>query len=67
MSFYGILVPAGWWRPLAVVFAVVSLVVLMLFGRSWPVFNFIGASGMNIAILVALLYQHWPPLELFNR
>jgi hypothetical protein len=32
MGFFGVLVPASWWRPLAVVFAVISLVVLFLFG-----------------------------------
>jgi hypothetical protein len=67
MSFYGILVPTDWWRPLAVVFAAISLVGLILFGRSWPIFNFIGASAMNIAALVALLWLHWPPLVMFNR
>jgi hypothetical protein len=67
MGFYGILVPANWWRPLAVVFAVTSLVGLILFGRNWPIFNFIGASAMNIAVLVALLWLHWPPLNMFNR
>ncbi len=67
MSFYGLLLPASWWRPLAVVFAVVSLVGLLLFGRSWPLFNFIGASGMNIVVLAALLWRHWPPIEMFNR
>ncbi len=66
-SFYGILLPSNWWRPLAIAFAVVSLVGLILLGRSWPVFNFIGATGMNIAVLVALLWYHWPPLEMFNR
>ena len=67
MSFYGLLLPANWWRPLAVIFAVISLVGLILFGRSWPIFNFIGASAMNIATLVALLWLHWPPLDMFNR
>ena len=67
MGFYGIVVPAGWWRPLAVVFAVISLVGLILFGRSWPIFNFIGATALNIAVLVALLSLHWPPLEMFGR
>ncbi len=66
-SFYGILLPASWWRPLAVVFAVISLVGLILFGRRWPIFNFIGASAMNIVVLVALLWLHWPPLSMFNR
>ncbi|HVN55741.1 MAG TPA: hypothetical protein VMT46_15520 [Anaerolineaceae bacterium] len=67
MSFFGILLPAGWWRPLAVVFALISLVMLLLFGRSWPLFNFIGASAMNIAVLVALLWLHWPPFIMFDR
>jgi hypothetical protein len=67
MSFFGVLAPANWWRPLAVVFAAISLVGLLLFGRSWPLFNFIGASGMNIIVLMALLWLHWPPFEMFNR
>ena len=67
MSFYGILLPPNWWRPLAVVFAMVSLVSLILFGRSWPIFNFIGASALNIAVLGAILWLHWPPFEMFNR
>lgn len=67
MSFYGILTPANWWRPLAIVFSVVSLVGLILFGRSWPLFNIIGAAGLNIAILISLLWFHWPPFEIFSR
>ncbi len=67
MGFFGVLVPASWWRPLAVVFAVISLVVLLLFGRSWPLFNFIGASTMNIAVLAGLLWLHWPPFDMFAR
>jgi hypothetical protein len=67
MGFFGVLVPASWWRPLAVVFAVISLVVLLLFGRSWPLFNFIGASTMNIAVLAGLLWLHWPPFAMFAR
>ncbi len=67
MSFYGLLVPADWWRPLAIVFAVVSLAGLVLFGRSWPIFNFVGASAMNLAVLVALLWLDWPPLDVLDR
>jgi hypothetical protein len=63
LSFFGILIPAHWWRPLAIVFAVISLVALILFRRSWPLFNFISASGLNIAVLVALLWLHWPPKD----
>jgi len=67
MSFYGILISADWWRTLAVVFAVISLAGLILFGRSWPIFNLIGAYSMNIATLIALLWLHWPPLDMFNK
>ncbi len=67
MGFFGLLVPAGAWRPLAIIFAVISLLGLILFGRKWPVFNFMGASAMNIAVLVALLWLNWPPFELFGR
>lgn len=67
MAFYGLVVPANLWRPLAVLFAVISLVALLLFGRSWPVFNFICASAANVVILAALLWLHWPPLAMFSR
>lgn len=63
LSFYGILFPISWWRPLAIVFAIVSLVSLLLFGRSWPAFNFIAAIAMNIAILVVLLWLDGPLLD----
>lgn len=67
MSFYGILAPASWWRPLVIIFSIVSLVGLLLFGRNWPVFNFVSASALNVAMLIALLWLHWPPVEMFNR
>jgi hypothetical protein len=67
MGFYGILVPAHLWRPLAAVFAVISLVALILFGRSWPIFNLLGASAMNVVILAAIVWLQWPPVDMFNR
>ena len=67
MGFFGIIVPPNGWRTLAVLFAVISLVAIILFGRNWPTFNLIGAYAMNIATLIALLWRHWPPLEMFNR
>ncbi len=67
MAFFGIVFPASWWRPAAVIFAVISLVGLLLLGRNWPIFNFIGASALNIALLVALLWLNWPSIELFGR
>jgi hypothetical protein len=67
LGFIGFLVPAEWWRPLAIAFAVVSLLGLFLFWGTWAAFNTIGALGMNIAILVLLLWVKWPPVSLFGR
>ncbi len=61
MSFFGMLFPSLLWRPLAVIFAVISLIGLFLFGRSWPIFNFIGAGTFNIVVLVALVWLNWLP------
>ena len=60
-GFFGVVVPQDWWRILAVVFAVISLLGLVLFIGNWPAFNTLGAVGFNIATLVALLWLHWPP------
>ena len=67
LAFLGLGVPVDWWRPLAVIFAVVSLLGLVVFFGNWPVFNTIGAIGFNVAVLAALLWRHWPPFGLFGR
>jgi hypothetical protein len=67
LSFIGLLIPAEWWRPLAIAFAIVSLLGIFIFFGTWPTFNTIGAVGMNIAILVLLLWVKWPPVSLFGR
>jgi hypothetical protein len=67
LGFLGVIVPSAWWRPLAVVFALVSLVGLGLFWGTWPAFNTIGALGMNVAILVTQLWLHWPPIDMFGK
>jgi hypothetical protein len=56
LSFYDLLLPTDWWQPLAVIFAITSLIALVLLGRSWPRFNFIAACAMNIAILIAVFW-----------
>lgn len=54
-------VPHDWWRPLAVPFAIVSLVTLFLYWNSLAMFfNKAGALGMNLAILIGLLLMNWP-------
>jgi hypothetical protein len=67
LGFLSVIVPSDWWRPLAVVFAIVSLLGLGLFWGTWPAFNTVGALGMNVAILVTQLWLRWPPVELFGK
>jgi hypothetical protein len=67
LGFLGIIIPSSWWRPVAIISSVISLGGLTLFGRSWPIFNFIGASAMNIIVLISLLWLDWPPIQIFGR
>lgn len=67
LGFWGIIVPADWWRPLAVVSAIISLAGLGLFWGTWPAFNTAGALAMDLAVLVCLLWLNWPPVEMFGR
>jgi hypothetical protein len=66
LGFLGILVPTSLWRPLAIVFSLLSLLSLVLFIGNWPVFNTIGAVGFNLVVLIALLWLNWPPRALFG-
>ena len=64
MSFWGVLLPEGVWRPLGVVSAVVSFVGIVLFFGNWPLFNTLAALGVNIAVLVAVLWLRLPSAAL---
>ena len=52
----GVFAGQGWWRALAIGGAVVSLLVMALFWQP----NFIIGAAIDIGILVALLWAHWP-------
>jgi hypothetical protein len=68
MSFWGILVPGDIWRQLAIVSAIVSIIGIVPFlGRWAPTANTLAALGVNIAVLVALLWLNWPPLAMFGK
>ncbi len=60
MSFWGVVVPGGVWRPLAVASAFVSIAGITCFFGTWPMFNTIAALGVNVAVLAAVLWLHWP-------
>jgi hypothetical protein len=55
-------IPHGWWRTLASVSAIISLVALLLFWNAL-IFLFphkVGALAVNVATLVCLLALNWP-------
>jgi hypothetical protein len=60
----GILGQYAWWRTLAVGAAGLSLLALALFLNGRPGGPVLSAALMDIAILVALLWAHWPSADL---
>ena len=66
MSFWGVVVPGSVWRPLAVAAAVVSATGIVMFFGTWPMFNTLAALGVNVAVLVAVLWLRWPSQAILN-
>ena len=67
LSFWGVAVPGDVWRPVAVGSAIVSIAGIVLFFGTWPMFNTLAALGMNVAVLVAVLWLRWPSDALLGR
>jgi hypothetical protein len=67
LSSWGVLLPLDVWKPLAVASAIVSTAGIVLFFGTWPMFNTLAALGVNIAVLVAVLWLHWPPESVFRK
>jgi len=67
LALWGVGVPGDAWRPLAVVSALVSMVGIVAFLGTWPMFNTLAALAVNVAVLVAVLGLHWPPEAMFGR
>ena len=61
LGFLNFIVPNEWWRSLAIASSLVSLAGLIVFIGNWPLFNTIGALGMNILVLASLLRIDWLP------
>jgi hypothetical protein len=61
-AFLGIGVPHGWWRTLAITFAVISTIALIFYWNSFASLfpNKIGSLAVNLAILAGLLLMNWP-------
>jgi hypothetical protein len=59
LGFWGVVVPAEWWRPAAVFGAMVSLVGIGLFAGTWPTFNTLAAVAVNLGVLWVILILGW--------
>jgi len=60
----GLLGQQVWWRTLATASAGVSLLALLLFVNGSKTQPVLSAALMDVAILVALLWVHWPSVDL---
>lgn len=60
----GLLFQQAWWRPLAVVSAVIALPVTIIFLGEPAGINKLAAAVVDIGVLVALLWAHVPSPEL---
>jgi hypothetical protein len=67
LSFWGILFPVELWRSLALAFAFVSLIGIVLFWGIWPMFNTLAAQLVNLTIIITQLWLHWPPISLLGK
>jgi len=67
LSFWGILVPGDLWRPLALIFAFISFVGIVLFWGTWPMFNTLAAQVVNLAVIITQLWLYWPAKEMFGK
>ncbi|HZD57269.1 MAG TPA: hypothetical protein VE136_11125 [Anaerolineales bacterium] len=56
----GFIIPTEWWRSLAIAGAAISLFMLVVYFHPLTIIG----GGLSLAILVALLWAHWPPANL---
>src|SRR5512134_3490157 len=56
----GFFLGQGWWRPVAVGSAAVSLVALVLFFDALPVSSRVGCVAVDLAVLYGVLVAGWP-------
>ena len=60
LSVLGFIIPADWWRSLAIGGAAISFFMLALYLHPIMIIG----TASSLAVLVALLWLHWPPTSL---
>jgi hypothetical protein len=65
LGLLGTATPLPWWRSLAMAAAIISLVGIVLYPHAFPgLLNTVGALVVDIIVLVALFWLHWPATQL---
>jgi hypothetical protein len=66
LSLLGWLVPQSWWQTLAIGSAMLSILTLAVFWWGLPLLfpHKVGATAVNVAVLVCLLWLRWPSVLL---
>lgn len=59
----GVIVQAGWWRQLAILASVVSIVLVAAMWNGIPTTSAAFALAFDVVVLLALLVAHWPTPE----
>ena len=67
LSFWGVLIPGDLWRLLALIFAFISFIGIILFWGRWPMFNTLAAQAVNLAVILTQLWLNWPGKEMFGK
>jgi hypothetical protein len=58
----GVLLGVGWWRPLGIVAAVVSLLLLLVYFNRWLLLG----VAIDVGIIAALLVADWPSKDMIG-
>lgn len=65
LAFWGVGLPVGAWRGLALASAIASAAGITLFIGNWPAFNTLAALAVNVGVIGAL-WLRWPPEAVFT-
>lgn len=60
MGALGFIIPTDWWRGLAIGGATISLFMLAVYFHPIMIIG----TASSLAVLIALLWLHWPPINL---
>jgi hypothetical protein len=63
-SVIGFFMATDWWRSAAIVGAAISIITIVLFWEGITTSSAVFALAFDVIVLVALLWAHWPSVEL---